>query len=130
MKQDIEIRKVTDIAIAIIPADDDFWGIYLINLKMQPLKNIIVNTTGYGNINNNPVKTSTFRHFFEEIPANCSIKIELLQNKMIELTNQIWISFELDNYLFDKKYVFVKGSLSSINFTNIPILNIRGVMIQ
>lgn len=130
MKKDINIIKVKDVAIAIIPSDDEFWEIYLLNLKMNPLKNVIINTTGYGEIDNNPVQTSTLRHFFEEIPANCSIKIELLQNEMIELTNQIWISFQLDDYLFDKKYVFVKGSLSKINFTNIPFLNVKGIMIQ
>lgn len=131
MKKDIEIKKVTDVAIAIIPSDDEFWEIYLINLKMQPLTNLLINTTGYGKIDNNLVKTNTLRHFFEEIPANCSIKIEPLQNDMIELTNQIWISFQLDDdYLFDKKYVFVKGSLNKMNFTNIPFLGVKGVMIQ
>ncbi len=130
MKKDIEIKKVKDIVIAIIPSNDDFWEIHLINLKTKALHNAIINTTGYGSIDNNPVKTNTLRHFFEEIPPNCSLKIEPLQSKMVELTNQIWISFQLDGYLFDKKYVFVKGSLDSINFTNIPILNVKGVMIQ
>jgi hypothetical protein len=32
--------------------------------------------------------------------------------------------------MYDKKYVFVKGSISEENFTDIPFIDRKGVMIR
>ena len=50
---------------------------------------------------------------------------------MFQLANEYWVSFSLNDYLFDKKYVFVQGAVDEINFTEIPFLDGRkGVMIR
>ena len=133
MKKDIPIYKVEDVAVAIIPEEGDtpeFWEVYLVNLKEHAIDNILVNSTGYGQVDGENVKTTTLRYFYEHIPATSCVKIEILQHKLRKLANEYWISFWLNGHMYDKKYIFVQGSLDSTNFTEIPILNRDGVMIM
>lgn len=132
MKKDIPQHKVQDLAIAIVPGDegDDLWNTYILNLKEEPIKSVLINSRGYGEIEGETIKTSVLRHFFEEIgPLQIAI-IEPIQTKLFNITNEYWVSFQYDGYMYDKKYVFVKGSISELNFTPIPFLNKRGVMIR
>ena len=136
MKKDIPLHKVEDMAIAIVPreengiVDTELWDTYIINFKEGAITNVLVNSQGYGNINGEQMKTTTLRHFFEEIGPLQVHKIEPIQTKLFKLANEYWISFQYDNYMFDKKYVFVKGSINEENFTTIPFLNKKGVMIR
>jgi hypothetical protein len=81
-------------------------------------------------LNGDIVKTSVLRHFFEEIQPFSALMIEPIQTKLFDITNEYWVSFTLDNYMYDKKYVFVQGSISRENFTTIPFLGKKGVMIR
>jgi hypothetical protein len=135
MKKDIDIRKVEDLAIALVPRDTDdpeydyFWDAYLINLKEEPIKSVLVNSRGYGEVEGEKRQTATFRHFWETIGALEIIKIEPVSTELFSLANEFWVSFSHDNYLYDRKYVFVQGSLDPMHFTEIPFLDKRGVMI-
>jgi len=134
MKKDIPQLKVEDIAIAVVPrtengADEELWDTYLINLKDVSIKSVLINSKGYGNINGEKMRTSVLRHFFDEIgPLRC-VMIEPIQTKLFDLTNEYWVSFMLNDYMYDKKYVFVRGSIDKMNFTKIPFINKMGVMI-
>ena len=75
-------------------------------------------------------KTTTLRHFFEEIEANSAVKVEPIQSKLFHLTHEYWISFVQEDYMYDKKFIFVKGSIDEAHFTQIPLVNKRGVMIK
>lgn len=131
MKKDIIQRKVEDLAIAIVPGDDDeLWDVYILNLKEEAIQNVLVNSRGYGELNGERIETSVLRHFFESIGPLQIHKIEPIQARLFDLTNEYWVSFRFEDYMYDKKYVFVKGSISEINFTLIPFLNKRGVMIR
>jgi hypothetical protein len=135
MKKDILIRKVEDLAIAVAPREaheedaDLFWDVYLINLKDESIRSVLLNSRGYGEINGEPRQTATFRHFWEEIGPLDIVKVEPLQVDVFALANEFWVSFSHDNYLYDRKYIFVPGSLDEMNFTDIPFLDRRGVMI-
>ncbi len=136
MLKDIPILKVEDLIIAIVPRQpheedhDIFWDSYLINLKEEPIHSVLVNSTGYGELNGETRKTSTLRHFLGTVGALQVVKIEPIHLPMLEFSNEYWVSFSFENYLYDKKYVFVPGSLSEMNFTTIPFLNRPGVMIR
>lgn len=137
MKKDIPKLKVEDLAIAIVPRDEqetnpeeDLWDSYIINLKDEKIKNVLIASQGYGEFEGKEMKTTTLRHFFEEIGPLEILKIEPIQRKLFELTNEYWVSFNFDGYMYDKKYVFVKGSIAEYNFTLIPFINRRGVMIR
>ncbi len=134
MKKDIEIRKVTDVGIAIIPPiiesiEHGLWDVYLINQKAIPLQNVIISSKGFGERAGEKVQTSTFRFFYEEIPPYSSVKIETIQTELFDLAHEFLVSFSQDNYLFDKRFVFVKGSICAENFTFVPLLEQQGVLI-
>ncbi|NET31949.1 MAG: hypothetical protein F6K19_08090 [Cyanothece sp. SIO1E1] len=134
MKKDIPIRKVEGVALAIVPRNgdlaEDLWDTYIVNLKNQPLKSVLVSSKGYGEDQGESLKTTTLRHFFEEIKAEAAVQVEPIQSKLFHLTHEYWISFVQEEYMFDKKFIFVKGSIDEAHFTNIPLVNKRGVMIK
>lgn len=132
MKKDIPQYKVQDLAIAVVPGDKDenLWDVYIMNLKEEPIKNVLVNSKGYGELDGETINTTILRHFFTTIGPLQIEKIEPIQTKLFDITNEYWVSFQYDGYMYDKKYVFVKGSISEINFTTIPFINRRGVMIR
>ena len=132
MKKDIPQHKVQDLAIAIVPGekDKDLWDTYIINLKEEPIKSVLINSRGYGELEGEEIKTTVLRHFFEEIGPLQIEKIEPIQTKLFNIANEYWVSFQYEGYMYDKKYVFVKGSISEINFTRIPFINKKGVMIR
>jgi hypothetical protein len=136
MKKDIPILKVEDLIVAIAPRDPSeenrtiFWDGYLINLKEEPIYNVVVNTRGYGQIDGEPRKTTTMRYFWEVIGPLNVVKVEPLPVDLMDLTNEYWVSFSFEDYLYDKKYVFVPGSLDPRHFAEVPFLGKRGVMIR
>lgn len=135
MIKDIPNLKVEDVAIAVVPRIDDkseeeLWDTYILNLKEEPITNVLINSKGYGEINGETVKTTILRHFFEEIAPLDILQIEPIQTKLFGLTNEYWVSFSSNGHMYDKKYVFVNGSIRPENFTTIPFLNLKGVMIR
>ena len=136
MKKDIPQYKVADLAIAIVPRvengipDNDLWDVFVLNMKEASIENVLVNSKGYGEMEGEPMRTTTLRHFFNEIGPKSAMLLEPIQTKLFDLANEFWISFSYDGYMYDKKYVFVRGSISEENFTSIPLLETRGVMIK
>ena len=135
MKKDIPELRVEDLAIAVVPREDtaegnDLWDVYVINLKEEKIENVLINSRGYGEIRGEKMKTTTLRYFYDEIAPLEIQKVEPIQSSLFNLTNEYWISFSLNGHMFDKKYIFVKGSIDKTNFTRIPFLDQRGVMIR
>ena len=133
MIKDIPQLKVEDVAIAIVPRDgedDELWDAFLVNLKEVPIANVLISSNGYGEVSGEKRKTTTLRHFFEEIgPLTCTL-IEPIQAKLFSLNNEYWVSFVMDGHMYDKKYVFVSGSIQSSYFTTVPFIGRKGVMIR
>ncbi|MEM6264370.1 MAG: hypothetical protein AAGI38_17785 [Bacteroidota bacterium] len=136
MKKDIEIRKVEQIGIAIVPAEEEkgkaegLWEVFLINLKPDPIRNVLVSSVGRGTRNGEAVETSVLRHYIEEVGGNAFAKVENIQTLLFDISNEFWVSFTYDDFMFDKRYTFVSGSISPDHFSHIPLLKRQGVMIQ
>ncbi len=135
MKKDIPELKVEDLAIAIVPRnkqplEEDLWDVYILNLKDEPIHNVLVNSKGYGELNGEKIKTTLLRHFFERIGPLEILKIEPILTKLFGVTNEYWVSFSYNGHMYDKKYIFVVGSIEKNYFTTIPFLNRKGVMIR
>lgn len=136
MKKDIPILKVEDVAVAIVPRLEheedyqEFWDTYLINLKNEPIYSVLVNSRGYGELDGEKRETTTLRYFWDAVGPREAVKIEPVQKSVLGLANEYWISFSFHDYLYDKQYVFVPGSLEAMHFTDIPLLHRRGVMIR
>lgn len=133
MKKDIHSPQVEDIVMAIVLEEEDgnnVWNVFLINLHIVPIRNVIVSSRGYGEIEGKKRETSTLRHFYEEIPELEFTRVEPIMENTFGLTNEYWVSFYIDGQVYDKKYIFLPESISEKNFTKIPLLNVEGVMIR
>ena len=134
MKKDIPFYEVTDIAVAVIKElnekGDQVWNVYLINLKDEVIEGVLVTSTGYGEMNNEKVKTSTLRHFLDVVEPHSFCKIEPIMEDVFGVNNEYWVSFYLNNIMYDKRYVFLAESINESNFTLVPEINKMGVMIK
>lgn len=139
MLRDIHRVAVEDIAIAIVPKEkakeDDaveemLWEVYILNLKQDPIENVIVASKGYGVFKGEDVKTSTLRHYLGTMAPLSYMLIEPIQENVFGLNNEYWLSFYIDREIFDKKYIFLPESISEKYFTPIPLLGKKGVMIR
>lgn len=132
MIKDILIEKVEDVAVAVIPGTDasgmEEWNVYLINLKQQAIEGVLISSSGYGNLEGRNIRTSTLRQFFEKINAQDFVKIEWIDKRLFGITNEFWVSFWCEGNLLDKRYVFVTESITAQNFTEVPMINRKGVM--
>lgn len=133
MKKDIPIKKVENIAIAVVPSEEDpnFWDVYMINLKKNAIKTVLIVSRGYGEKEGEKVETNKLRYFYETIKAEMAVKIEPIDANLFDLSHEYWISFVEDDFMYDRKYVFVRGSLMiEDNRTLIPIVERKGIMIK
>ena len=135
MKEDIPNLKVEEMAIAIVPRSEmndaeALWDTYILNFREAPIQNVLINSKGYGELEGETRKTTILRHFFEEIGPAKAMLIEPIQAQLFDLTNEYWVSFTFEGHMYDKKYVFVRGSITEDNFTTIPFIEQKGVMIR
>jgi hypothetical protein len=134
MKKDIPIYEVSDIAVAVVrelnESGVNVWNVYLINMKEEAIEGVLVTSTGYGEINNEKVKTSTLRHFLDVVEPHSFCKIEPIMEDVFGVNNEYWVSFYLNKIMYDKKYVFLAESIKETNFTQVPEINKKGVLIK
>lgn len=134
MRKDIEIPEVKDVVVAVISESsiwkNNDWYVYMVNLGNDVLKNILVVSRGYGEINNEKIKTSTLRQHFDELGSNEFLKIEPIMEEVFGVTNEYWISYYIGDKIFDKQYIFLPETIKKEHFTKVPVVNKLGVMIK
>ena len=134
MLKDIPQLVVENIAVAIVHEPNEegilVWNAYLVNLYDQKINNVLVSSKGYGTFEGRDVKTSVLRHLIGNVEAKDYAKIEPIMDNLFGLSNEFWVSFYLGKHIYDKKYIFLPETISESNFTLIPVLNKRGVMIR
>ena len=132
MKKDILFPKVEGVFVAItqnvVEQDDKIFEVYLINKNQYALQNVFVSSNGYGILDTKEVKTSTLRHFLGDIEANSTKLIEPLEASVLAINNEYWLSFFIDNQLFDKKYIFIAGSFVEEHLVYLPELKLKGLL--
>jgi hypothetical protein len=134
MLKDINPPKVEGMAMAVVnesnlPGGDD-WVVYLINLQDDPVESVIVRSSGFGQREGQDIKTSELRFFREELPGKSYMTVEPIMKEMFDLSNEYFVTFFYDSQLFDKRYVFVPGSISEKFAIDLPIVGKRGVLIE
>ena len=133
MKKDIHIPKVEDIGVAIIKDADEggeTWNVYLINYKKEPINNVLISSKGYGTVDQKKVNISTLRHFFDSIERESHQLIEPISQEVFGLSNEYFVTFYIDNIIYDKKFVFVPGAIKDEHFTKVKIIQKEGVLIK
>ena len=91
---------------------------------------VLVTSTGYGMRNEEKVKTSTLRHFLDELKPNSFQKVEPISTDVFGLNNEYWVSFYINKVMYDKKFIFLAETIKEDYFTLVPVINKKGVMIM
>ena len=134
MLKDIPNDAVEDIAVAVVPEQNEtgeqIWNVYLLNLKEQNIEGVLVTSRGYGEREGEQIKTSTLRHFLDEMESRSYKLIEPIITDVFGLNNEYWVSFYHNKKIFDKKYLFLPESIRKEFFSRIPIIGKEGVMIK
>lgn len=134
MLKDIDEPKVEGVAMAVVRGTDEdgevAWYVYLVNNTEDQLDNVLVSSRGYGEIDGEARRTSEMRHHLELLGPKSWARIERIVEDVFPLSNQFWLSFYRNKVLYDKKYIFLAGSIDEANFTAIPLMGERGVMIE
>jgi hypothetical protein len=133
MKKDFPENKVEDISIAVVLESESpghkVWNVYLVNLKNHPINTVLVSSKGYGLKDGKEVKTSVLRHSLGDIGRRQFATIEAIDEQVFCLTNEYWLSYYIDETIYDKKFIFLPESIVESNMIRIPILNKPGIMI-
>lgn len=129
MKKDIEIPIAKDVHVAIIREwNKEFlakdWNAYIINNRPNPIEMVIVVSKGYAK----DKKTSTMRHGIGVIKGKDFAKIELVQEEVLALNNEFFVTFFAEDKLFEKRYIFPANSVSESSLITIPIIDKEGVL--
>lgn len=129
MKKDIKIPVVKDVYIALVYEwNDEFlskeWNAYILNDGSTPIALVFVVSKGY----HGDIKTATMRHSMEALGAKSYSKLEFVQKEVLDLTNEFFVTFYLKDKLYEKRFIFEKGSVSEQKLTQIPLLDKQGIL--
>ena len=135
MLKDIHRPEVKNIVLAAVKEPNEEsgtmeWHVYLVNLNDEVIRGVLVSSKGYGEIDGKEVKTSILRHLIGNVDPQDYARIEMIMDNLFGLSNEYWVSFYMGSDMYDKKYIFLPESIKEENFTNIPVLNKRGVMLR
>lgn len=134
MKKDLPENIVEDIAIAVVLTSEspEFknWTVYLVNLKNDVLENVMISSKGYGEKDGRKVQTSVLRHSLGNVMPQSFAGVEAIAPEVLGLTNEYWLSYYLNNVMYDKKFIFLPESIVDENLIRIPLVNKPGVMIK
>jgi hypothetical protein len=132
MKKDIEFHAVEGVSVAIAKEVNELgqeeWNVFFINNNDLYLDNVMVASKGYGEHEGQEVKTSVLRHMFEQVAPKSFVQIEPIDPALFGITNEYWVSYYIGQTIYDKKFLFVPGSVVEENLIDISILNKRGVL--
>lgn len=104
------------------------WKVYLINNNPVAIENTLVASSGYGEKDGSPQRTSTLRHFLQTVPPNDFALIEPLDAAALHLNNEYWVSYYIGSQIYDKRFVFVPESIKEENLTDIKEIGERGIL--
>lgn len=129
MKKDIEIPVAKDVHVAVIREwNEEFlskdWNAYLINNRSDTIEMTIVVSKGF----DGDKKTSTMRHGIGVLGPKSFKKIELLQEEVLALNNEFFVTFFAENKLFEKRCLFPKHTIKENHLRTIPIIDKEGIL--
>jgi hypothetical protein len=136
MREGLLGPKVDNVAVAVVEevneSKEKMLYAYLLNLRDDIMEGIIVTSTGYGENaeTGERARTSTLRHSLEVLLPNEAAKIEPIMDDVLGLANEFWVSFWVNETMYDKKFVFLPESIDEKKMKVLPILGQKGVMIK
>ena len=131
MKKDIKIPEVKDVHIAVVQEEHieyktQDWNAYIINNSDLDLDTVLIVSQG----KSDDKMTPPMRHTIAKLPARSYAKIEYLQEKVLELNNSFKVTFFEGNQMFDKTYLFRKNTINQKALQNVPLMQLKGVLVK
>ncbi len=131
MKKDIKIPTVKDVYIAVVKEEHldyktEDWNAYIINNSDVDLDTVLIVSQGMSE----DKMTPPMRHTISKLPARSYAKIEYLQEKVLELNNSFKVTFFEGNQMFDKTYLFRKNTINEKALQTVPLMQLKGVLVQ
>jgi hypothetical protein len=134
MIKDFPENIVEDVAMAVVLISETpevmNWTVYLVNLKDTLITNVLISSKGYGEKDGKMVKTSVLRHFLGDLKPKSFVGVEAIDTAVFGLTNEYWLSYYINETIYDKKFIFLPESIVDENLIKIPLVNKPGVMIK
>ena len=133
MKKDIQIPEVTEVFMAIVKEyNEDFkcddWNAYIINNKEVALDMFLI--VSKGDEETTKLKTSVLRKKIDTLPAKSFAKVEYINPAVLRLNNIFEVTFFEGNQMFDKTFIFKKGTVKEGALRMIPLLKKEGILIK
>lgn len=132
MIKDIRLPQVQHVTMAVVREKNnlmqDTWKVYLINRNNVALENVLIASTGYGELNGEEQKTSTLRHFLHQAAPNSATLVEPIDTSVFHLSNEYWLSYYIGTEIYDKRFVFLPDTIREENLTAIPELEAYGIL--
>ncbi len=133
MLKDIKQESYEGVAVAVVHELNDememVWNVYAINYTQHLMYGVLVSSKGYGIIDGEEKKTSALRHFLDEIPALSYVKIEPIQPELFLISNEYWMSYYIQDKIYERKYVFEPNSVAEENVETVSLLNKPGILL-
>ncbi len=133
MKKDIPFLPVEGVCIAVSrhieSVGEANWKVFLLNKNSFSIQNVFIRSKGYGfNEEGEKQETSTLRHHIPEVEAGEYALIEPIDPTVFHLNNEYWVSYFVENQVYDKKFIFVPDTIVESNLIFIPQINMEGVL--
>lgn len=137
MKKDIPFLPVEGVKVAVAREMNESgeydWRVFLLNRNDVALTHVFVTAKGYGSQaegrpEEEPSKTSTLRHMFARIEPQDFVIVEGIDPAVFHLYSEYWVSYYIDDQIYDKKFIFVPGSIREENLIPIAQLGREGIL--
>ena len=76
------------------------------------------------------VKTSKMRHGIGKVEGKSFAKIELMQEDVLQINNEFYVTFFADDKLYEKKYIFRKNTINENAMQILPVMQVDGVLVK
>ena len=135
MREELKGPVVENVKVVIVPEKNEEGGIqhyvYLLNLRDDIMEGIIITSKGYGvNVDTGEkITTSTLRHSLEVLLPDEAAKIEPIMEEVFGLTNEYWVSFWVEDVMYDKKFIFLPETINEAHMSEVPKLGRKGVVV-
>jgi len=133
MKAKDLIPKVEGVFLALLEEKgNEEYAVYLVNDRKDIMEGIIVTSVGFGENmqSGEALKTATLRHSLEVLLPEEYAKIELIIPEVFGLYNEYWVSFWIDEVLYDKKFLFLPDSIKIEDLAVLPRFNKKGIILS
>jgi len=131
LKKDIKIPESTGIYLAAVrEKNEEFqsmeWNAYLINDSETSIEMALIVAKGFDKMES----TSTMRHSIKLLPAKSFAKIEFLQDEVLRLNNQFFVTYFASDKMYEKTFLFPKNSINEAAIKELPVIKKQGVIVK